>query len=114
MQRTVEVCPYSVWMHSPVSAFHTLSVRSVEPLMMMLSLIWDDHTPPVCPTSVLKHCNTREERTLDDPRRDTKSHPESFQIDPPVIRQVGNGRFIRKDMLLKGQRPFKNAPRWRK
>ena len=55
MQRTVEVCPYSVWIHSPVSAFHTFSVRSVEPLMMMLSLIWDDHTPPVWPTNVRKH-----------------------------------------------------------
>lgn len=57
MQRTVEVCPYKVCMHSPVSAFQTFSVRSVEPLIMILSLICDDQTPPVCPTSVLKHWN---------------------------------------------------------
>lgn len=56
MQRTVDVCPYSVCTHSPVSAFHTLSVRSVEPLMTMLSLIWEDQTPPVWPTRVCTHC----------------------------------------------------------
>ena len=55
MQRTVEVCPYKVCMHSPVSAFQTFNVRSVDPLMMILSLICEDQTPPVCPTSVLKH-----------------------------------------------------------
>ena len=53
---TVDVCPYSVCMHWPVSAFHTLSVRSVEPLIMMLLDIWDDHTPPVWPTRVRRHC----------------------------------------------------------
>lgn len=62
MQRTVDVCPYSVCTHSPVSAFHTLSVRSVEPLMTMLSLIWEDHTPPVWPTSVCTHCKEQDAR----------------------------------------------------
>lgn len=57
MQRTVEVCPYSVCLSTPVSAFHTLSVQSVEPLMMMLPAICDDHTPPVCPTKFRRHCN---------------------------------------------------------
>ncbi|KAG7254370.1 hypothetical protein CRUP_025651 [Coryphaenoides rupestris] len=48
-------CRTSVWIHSPVSASHTLSVRSVEPLMITFSRIWDDHTPPVWPTSPHKH-----------------------------------------------------------
>lgn len=60
MQRTVEVWPYSVCTHSPVSAFHTFSVRSVEPLMTTLSLIWDDHTPPVWPTRVCTHCGSQD------------------------------------------------------
>lgn len=55
MHRTVEVWPYRVCLHAPVSAFHTFKVRSVEPLMMMLPDICDDHTPPVCPTNVRKH-----------------------------------------------------------
>jgi hypothetical protein len=46
-----------VCLSTPVSAFHTLSVQSVEPLMMMLPAICDDHTPPVCPTKFRRHCN---------------------------------------------------------
>ena len=42
-------------MHCPVSAFHTFRVRSVEPLMIILLDIWEDHTPPVWPTRVLRH-----------------------------------------------------------
>ena len=57
MQRTVEVCPYSVCTHWPVSTFHTFSVRSVEPLTIRLPAIWDDQTPPVWPTSVRRHCD---------------------------------------------------------
>lgn len=55
IQRTVDVWPYRVWTHSPVSAFHTFKVRSVEPLITTLSLIWEDQTPPVCPTKVCTH-----------------------------------------------------------
>lgn len=47
MQRTVDVCPYSVWTHSPLSASHTRSVRSVEPLITVATIIWLHHTPPV-------------------------------------------------------------------
>lgn len=55
IQRTVEVCPYSVCKQWPDSAFHTLSVRSVLPLIIMLPDICDDQTPPVWPTSVRRH-----------------------------------------------------------
>ena len=37
-------------------ASHIFKVRSVEPLMIVLFLIWEAHTPPVCPVSVRKHC----------------------------------------------------------
>lgn len=47
IQRTVEVCPKSVWTHWPVSMSHTFRVRSVLPEIMMLPDIWDDQTPPV-------------------------------------------------------------------
>lgn len=47
MQRTVEVCPYRVCTHSPLSASHTRSVRSVEPLITVATAIWLHHTPPV-------------------------------------------------------------------
>lgn len=52
---TVDVCPYKVCIQTPLSASHTLSVRSVLPLMIVLPDICDDQTPPVCPTNVRKH-----------------------------------------------------------
>jgi len=47
MQRTVDVCPCSVWTQAPLSMSQTLSVRSVLPEMMMFPDIWEDQTPPV-------------------------------------------------------------------
>jgi hypothetical protein len=55
IQRTVDVCPYSVCKQCPDSAFHTFSVRSVLPLIIMLPDICDDQTPPVWPTNVRRH-----------------------------------------------------------
>lgn len=37
-------------------------MRSVEPLIIMLSLIWEDHTPPVWPTSVRRHWEEKKKK----------------------------------------------------
>lgn len=58
IHRTVDVWPYNVCIHWPLSAFHTFRVRSVLPLIIVLPDICEDHTPPVCPTKVRRHCKT--------------------------------------------------------
>lgn len=57
IHRTVDVWPYKVCRHTPLSASHTFRVLSVLPLIIVLPDICDDQTPPVCPTNVRRHCN---------------------------------------------------------
>jgi hypothetical protein len=83
MHRTVEACPYSTWVHSPVSAFHTRSVRSVLPLTTVEPAIWQDHTPPEWPTSVIKHCN-------DNKKIDGKNHSKDCTESEPTDTPISN------------------------